>query len=165
MAKIPLHFGVGTCSGATALAVALLALGFRRAKTNRDRDLGRVFDRPKSRTIVTRVPKAKGRRDYGVAAQGSGCESPTSGAEFPLRDGLFSVWRGVCPKFARPRAATICAGLRAGRRLIPPRLFLRSAARRWVLPHPRLAGYLLADESGEPHQLRHSPERVLLFRA
>ena len=46
---------------------------------------------------MTRVPKAKGRRDYGVAARGSGCESPTSGAEFPLRDGVFLVLRDWCP--------------------------------------------------------------------
>ena len=29
--------------------------------------------------------------------RGVGLRSPTSGAEFPLRDGLFSVWRDCCP--------------------------------------------------------------------
>src|SRR5271166_5336861 len=52
------YFACGRVQAVTALAVALLVLGFRRAKTHRDRDLGRVFDRPTSRTIVTRVPKA-----------------------------------------------------------------------------------------------------------
>ena len=46
---------------------------------------------------MTRVPKAKGRRDIRSGGAGSGCESPTSGAEFPLRDGLFSVGGDCCP--------------------------------------------------------------------
>ena len=29
--------------------------------------------------------------------RGVGLRSPTSGAEFPLRDGLFSVWQGIYP--------------------------------------------------------------------
>ena len=37
---------------------SLLGLGFRRAKTNRDRDLGRLFDSPCVRTIVTGGPKS-----------------------------------------------------------------------------------------------------------
>ena len=44
-----------------------------------------------------KCPKSEGPARLRSGGAGSGCESPTSGAEFPLRDGLFSVWRGVCP--------------------------------------------------------------------
>ena len=39
-------------------AVALLVLGFRRAKTNRDRELGRVFDRPRGEDYRDGCPKS-----------------------------------------------------------------------------------------------------------
>ena len=48
-------FGWDACT-AFGFAVSL-GFAFRRAKTNRDRDLGRLFDSP-MRTIVTGVPKA-----------------------------------------------------------------------------------------------------------
>ena len=45
---------------------------------------------------MTRVPKAKGRREYGVAARGRAAKSDP-GAEFPLRDGTFFGDAEICP--------------------------------------------------------------------
>ena len=184
--------GVGTCSKCDGSRRRSLVLGFCRAKINRDRDLGRVFDRPKSRTIVTRVSKAISRWElrprcrrrkirseatiffeqadpvppaervvafafshdgfrarppapfYRLAGpatwdacsiarkdedyrdnchksgageitewrRGVGLRSPTSGAEFPLRDGLFSVLRGLLPLQTACRC--VCRGGRIG---------------------------------------------------
>ena len=42
-------------------------------------------------------PKSEGPARIRSGGAGSGCESPTSGAEFPLRDGLFSVLRDFFP--------------------------------------------------------------------
>ena len=44
--------------------------------------------------------------------RGVGLRSPTSGAEFPLRDGLFSVWRGLLPLQTACRC--VCRGGRIG---------------------------------------------------
>jgi hypothetical protein len=41
------------------------------------------IDREAARTIVTRVPKAKGRREYGVAARGRAAK-PDSGGRIPI---------------------------------------------------------------------------------
>jgi len=61
---------------------------------------------------VTRVPKAKGRRDNGVAARGRAAR-PTSGAEFPLRDGAFFGAAGIFPLQTACRC--VCRGGRIGR--------------------------------------------------
>ena len=45
---------------------------------------------------MTRVPKAKGRRDYGVAARGRAAK-PDIGGGVPFARRAFSVWRDGCP--------------------------------------------------------------------
>ena len=57
-------------------------------------------------------PKSEGPARLRSGGAGSGCESPTSGAEFPLRDGLFSVWRGLLPLQTACRC--VCRGGRIG---------------------------------------------------
>ena len=46
---------------------------------------------------MTRVPKAKGRRDYGVAARGRAAKARHRGRSSLCATGLFSVVREFCP--------------------------------------------------------------------
>jgi len=46
---------------------------------------------------VTRVPKAKGRRDNGVAARSRACLARHRGRSSLCATGLFSVMREFCP--------------------------------------------------------------------
>ena len=46
---------------------------------------------------MTRVPKAKGRRDYGVAARGRAAKARHRGRSSLCATGLFSVWQGIYP--------------------------------------------------------------------
>ena len=55
------------------------------------------IDREAARTIVTRVSKAKGRREYGVAARGRAAKPDMRGQSSLCATGLFSVLRGFFP--------------------------------------------------------------------
>ncbi len=55
------------------------------------------IDRSAARTIVTRVPKAKGRRDYGVAARGRAAKARHRGRSSLCATGFFRSGGDCCP--------------------------------------------------------------------
>ena len=69
------------------------------------------IDRERRRTIVTRVPKAKGRRDYGVAARGRAAK-PDIGGGVPFARRDFFRCCGIFPLQTACRC--VCRGGRIG---------------------------------------------------